>query len=120
MHASPSLSPPQPAFRAPALPRLPHAWTHSHLPPQPPPTPPQLLLVRGKDAVCDAIRDRRGSKPLPPEPGRVADMPLFCTAYHDRLSIYRDMSGASLHRRAAAAAAASAAVAAAAPKQAPP
>lgn len=100
--------------------------------------------MRAKDAVCDAIRDVRGSKPLPPGPGRVADvsgwtasddsnwergfqlllqqgqqaaaehlpalpptplhdalhlqMPLFCTAYHDRLTIYRDMSGHSLHR----------------------
>ncbi|KAL4458935.1 hypothetical protein ABPG75_013800 [Micractinium tetrahymenae] len=59
----------------------------------------QLLSVRAKDALCDAIRDARGTKPLPPEPGRVADLPLYCTAYHDRLSIYRDMSGASLHRR---------------------
>jgi 23S rRNA G2445 N2-methylase RlmL len=58
----------------------------------------QLLCVRAKDAVCDAIRDRRGSKPLPPEPGRTADLPLYVTAYLDRLTIYRDMSGASLHR----------------------
>ncbi len=62
---------------------------------------PQLLSVRAKDAVCDAIRDARGTKPLPPDTGRVADLPLYCTAYHDRLSIYRDMSGASLHRQAA-------------------
>lgn len=63
-----------------------------------PPARPQLLSVRVKDAVCDAIRDARGTKPLPPEPGRAADLPLYCTAYHDRLSIYRDMSGTSLHR----------------------
>lgn len=69
----------------------------------PPPPCLQLLSVRAKDAVCDAIRDARGTKPAPPEPGRVADLPLYCTAYHDRLSIYRDMSGASLHRRAASA-----------------
>ncbi|PSC76859.1 DNA methylase [Micractinium conductrix] len=59
----------------------------------------QLLSVRAKDAICDVMRDARGSKPLPPEPGRVAALPLYCTAYHDRLTIYRDMSGASLHRR---------------------
>jgi hypothetical protein len=63
-----------------------------------PPPHVQLLCVRAKDAVCDAIRDRRGSKPLPPEPGRTADLPLYVTAYLDRLTIYRDMSGASLHR----------------------
>lgn len=68
-------------------------WSCSNL------TSSQLLSVRAKDAVCDAIRDARGTKPAPPEPGRVADLPLYCTAYHDRLSIYRDMSGASLHRR---------------------
>lgn len=55
--------------------------------------------MRAKDALCDEIRDRRGTKPAPPERGRVADLPLYLTAYHDRLSIYRDMSGASLHRR---------------------
>lgn len=36
---------------------------------------------------------------MPPPPGRVADMPLFATAFQDRLSIYRDSSGQSLHRR---------------------
>ncbi|PRW59721.1 RNA methylase [Chlorella sorokiniana] len=59
----------------------------------------QLLRVRARDAICDAIRDARGTKPAPPERGSVADLPLFVTAYHDRLTIYRDMSGDSLHRR---------------------
>jgi hypothetical protein len=68
-------------------------WSCSNL------TSSQLLLVRGRDAVCDAVRDARGVRPVPPEPGRVADVPLYCTAYQDRLTLYRDMSGASLHRR---------------------
>ena len=58
----------------------------------------QLLSVRAKDAICDAARDARGTKPLPPAPGAVADLPLYATAYQDRLTLYRDMSGASLHR----------------------
>lgn len=41
----------------------------------------------------------RGAKPLPPEPGRTADLPLYCTAFKDKLTIFRDLSGTSLHRR---------------------
>ena len=69
------------------------AWSCTRL------TSSQLLAVRAKDAICDVVRDRRGLKPTPPEPSRVADLPLFLSAYHDRLVIYKDLSGASLHRR---------------------
>ncbi|GAB4823363.1 hypothetical protein N2152v2_010409 [Parachlorella kessleri] len=62
-------------------------------------TSSQLLVVRTKDAICDYIRDRRGAKPQPPEPGRTADLPLYCTAFQDRLTLYRDQGGVSLHRR---------------------
>lgn len=40
--------------------------------------------MRARDAICDAVRDARGTKPMPPERGTVADLPLFVTAYHDR------------------------------------
>lgn len=43
--------------------------------------------------------DCRGAKPLPPEPGRTPDLPLYVTAFKDRVSIFRDLSGVSLHRR---------------------
>jgi putative N6-adenine-specific DNA methylase len=58
-----------------------------------------LLAVRAKDAICDAIRDKRGAKPYPPPPGRTADVPLYVAAFQDRITVYRDMSGESLHRR---------------------
>lgn len=59
----------------------------------------KLLTARGRDAICDAIRDRRGVRPGPPPQGRIADLPLFATAFQDTLRVYRDASGESLHRR---------------------
>lgn len=41
----------------------------------------------------------RSDKPPPPLAGSVADVPLFVALYEDQVSIYRDMSGTSLHRR---------------------
>jgi 23S rRNA G2445 N2-methylase RlmL len=41
----------------------------------------------------------RGTKPPPPGTGRIADLPLYAALYRDGVSLYRDMSGASLHRR---------------------
>jgi putative N6-adenine-specific DNA methylase len=58
-----------------------------------------LLAARARDAVCDAVRERRGVRPAPPARGRAADVPLFAAAYKDRLTLYRDASGESLHRR---------------------
>ncbi|KAI5067065.1 hypothetical protein GOP47_0017593 [Adiantum capillus-veneris] len=57
--------------------------------------------IRAKDAICDAIRYAcGGSKPSPPEDGgATADVPLFLSVYRDTVSLYRDMSGISLHRR---------------------
>ncbi|KAK9804950.1 hypothetical protein WJX73_002608 [Symbiochloris irregularis] len=58
-----------------------------------------FLRLRARDAICDAIRDRRGSKPAPPERGQTADLPLFIYLSGDQITLYRDMSGASLHKR---------------------
>ena len=57
--------------------------------------------VRAKDAICDSIRDSCGGlKPQPPEEGGAsADVPLFLSLYRDHATLYRDMSGISLHRR---------------------
>ncbi|GLI59211.1 hypothetical protein VaNZ11_001050 [Volvox africanus] len=59
----------------------------------------KLVWSRVKDAVCDSIRNHRREKPLPPEKGKVADVPLYVSCYRDHVSIFRDMSGQSLHRR---------------------
>lgn len=59
----------------------------------------QLLNTRARDAICDAVRNARGYKPMPPPKGRVADVPIFATSFSDRLSIYLDYSGRSLHKR---------------------
>ncbi|CAK0784504.1 hypothetical protein CVIRNUC_007708 [Coccomyxa viridis] len=58
-----------------------------------------LLQARARDAICDAIRDARRPRPAPPEPGQAAEVPLYVTAWQDYLTVYRDMSGESLHRR---------------------
>jgi hypothetical protein len=60
-----------------------------------------MVATRTKDAICDAIRDScQGMKPPPPEHGaNDADIPLFLTLYRDRATLYRDMSGVSLHKR---------------------
>lgn len=60
-----------------------------------------MVATRAKDAICDAIRDScQGMKPPPPENGaNDADIPLFLTLYRDRATLYRDMSGVSLHKR---------------------
>lgn len=58
-----------------------------------------LARTRVKDAICDAIKDARNDKPMPPADGQVADLPLFITCFQDRFLLYRDMSGASLHQR---------------------
>lgn len=63
-------------------------------------TSSDLASVRAKDAVCDAMRDAyRGSKPPAPARDAPADLPLFLTVYRDAATLYRDMSGASLHKR---------------------
>ncbi|KAL3157914.1 hypothetical protein ABBQ32_012319 [Trebouxia sp. C0010 RCD-2024] len=59
----------------------------------------QLVQIRGRDAICDSIRDARGSKPEPPEKGQVANLPLYVALFRDECSLYMDMSGDSLHKR---------------------
>ena len=36
---------------------------------------------------------------MPPEADQEADVPLYVTAWQDYMTVYRDMSGQSLHRR---------------------
>ena len=57
-----------------------------------------LALRRTRDAVCDAVREATGLRPHDPE-GSAPDVPLFLNLYRDEVSLYRDTSGASLHRR---------------------
>lgn len=58
-----------------------------------------LVQIRGRDAICDSIRDARGTKPFPPEKGQVADVPLYAALFKDEFTLYLDMSGESLHKR---------------------
>ena len=41
----------------------------------------------------------RGTKPFPPEPGQIADLPLYAALFRDECSLYLDLSGESLHKR---------------------
>ena len=41
----------------------------------------------------------RAAKPLRPPPGEQASLQLFVTMFQEEVKIYRDVSGASLHRR---------------------
>ena len=41
----------------------------------------------------------RGTKPDPPERSDAADLPLFAALLRDRVTLYADLCGASLHRR---------------------
>ncbi len=36
---------------------------------------------------------------MPPERGTTADLPLYAVLFQDHVTLYADMSGASLHRR---------------------
>ena len=55
--------------------------------------------IRVKDAICDALVDATGTRPMPPDNYAAADVPLYVTLYRDEAILYRDMSGESLHRR---------------------
>jgi 23S rRNA G2445 N2-methylase RlmL len=75
----------------------------------------QLVAKRVRDACLDAVRERTGHRPAPPPPAPSApsaaspsssdsssntpDLPLFAHLTRDRLSLYRDWAGGSLHRR---------------------
>ena len=63
-------------------------------------TSTRLAVTRAKDAVCDALVDANGWRPPPPARGHAsADVPMFLSLYRDEATLYRDMSGESLHRR---------------------
>lgn len=59
----------------------------------------RALQTRVKDAVCDELRDAGCEKPAPPDNHAVADVPLFVAVAQGSVSLYRDMAGASLHKR---------------------
>jgi 23S rRNA G2445 N2-methylase RlmL len=60
----------------------------------------QLVAKRVRDACLDAVREATGTRPPPAPPGSgTADLPLVAILARDRLSVYRDWSGGSLHRR---------------------
>jgi 23S rRNA G2445 N2-methylase RlmL len=52
-----------------------------------------------KNAICDALRDDGQDAPLKPESHATADVPLFLALHRGKASLYRDMAGASLHKR---------------------
>jgi hypothetical protein len=60
-------------------------------------TPAHSFLVAALHCSQEPAPCCRGTRPAPPR-GR-ADLPLFVTLYKDRMILYRDMSGESLHRR---------------------
>ena len=59
----------------------------------------QLVQKRGRDAICDVVRQTAGHRPLPPPKGRVPELPLSITVFEDVLTLYLDTSGQSLHKR---------------------
>lgn len=58
-----------------------------------------LVQVKAKDAICDALRDAGFDKPPRPESHAAADLPIFVVVHQCSITIYRDMSGSSLHKR---------------------
>lgn len=60
--------------------------------------PPRLAELTGDSTEISGINCR--GKELPwPERDSLADVPLFAALYKDRIELYRDMAGQSLHRR---------------------
>ncbi len=57
----------------------------------------RYAAFRIKDAICDRFRDRCGDRP----DVDVADahLPLFLYVYENRATLYRDLSGQTLHKR---------------------
>lgn len=58
-----------------------------------------IIQICSKDAICDNLRDAQCDKPPRPESHGTADVPLFLTLNNGSVSLYRDMAGASLHKR---------------------
>lgn len=59
----------------------------------------QLVQTRGRDAICDAVRESTGHRPMPPKKGLVPEVPLSVSVFNDVLTLYLDTSGVSLHKR---------------------
>lgn len=59
----------------------------------------RLVQIRVKDAICDGLRDVGYGKPSPPPNHAAAAVPLFIAVAASSASLYRDMAGASLHKR---------------------
>ena len=59
----------------------------------------QGVLTRTRDAICDAIVNSTGSRPVKPKSYADADIPLIIHIYDDMMYVYRDLSGQSLHKR---------------------
>ena len=58
------------------------------------------VRIRVKDAICDAIVDDCGMKPIRPRGGySTADVPIVVHIYSDEMKVYRDCAGRSLHKR---------------------
>eukprot|EP00873_Tetraselmis_striata_P011136 jgi/Tetstr1/431400/TSEL_021090.t1 len=58
-----------------------------------------LVSTRVKDAVCDAVRSSAGWKPQPAPKGEQPVLQIVANTFQDRITLYRNMSGDSLHRR---------------------
>ena len=52
-------------------------------------------------ALCDFsdLCSCRGDKPMPAAPGHQPDLPLYIHVSREKVVLYRDMSGTSLHNR---------------------
>ncbi len=58
----------------------------------------KYAALRVKDALCDQFREKKkGRRPNVKVHG--ADLPIFVTVYRNRVTIYRDWSGETLHKR---------------------
>lgn len=80
-------------------------------------TSSHLIEKRVRDAICDQIKDKTGTRPKPPFQNSkdnlngdnfaqnnqnedfFIDLPVFVIAHDNNFSIFRDMSGESLHHR---------------------
>lgn len=57
----------------------------------------RYAAFRIKDAICDRFRDREGRRP--DVDVAAADLPLFLYVYKNESTLYRDLSGQTLHKR---------------------
>jgi 23S rRNA (guanine2445-N2)-methyltransferase len=57
----------------------------------------RYAALRVKDALCDRFREQKGRRPnVDPV---AADLPLFLYIFKNRATMYRDLSGQTLHKR---------------------